>query len=190
MEAMMVDPGLPLVMREKADADNGAEFSPCGRYRYRLWRRWAPGPLFVWVLANPSVAGVETDDPTSRKVKGFTQRWGGGAFEIVNLRAWVATFPVDLVDAFRRGEDTIGPDNPAAIRRAVARADKVVVAWGSCGRLDGLDLTVTLAGHPLHGVELYALGLNADGTPKHPARPGYTSAPIRYSLEPDDELTR
>lgn len=180
---MQVDPGLPLLMREKVNTDNGAEFSPCGRYRYRLWRRWAPGPCFVWVMANPSVAGAERDDPTTRKVRGFTQRWGGGAIEIVNLFAWVATFPVDLFDAFRRGEDVIGPDNDAALRGAVSRADKVIVAWGSGGRLDGRDLTVTLPGQPLHGVELFAIRLNANGTPKHPARPGYTATPIRYSLE-------
>lgn len=31
-----------------------AVISPCGRYRYRLDRRWADGPSIAWIMLNPS----------------------------------------------------------------------------------------------------------------------------------------
>lgn len=45
-----------------------AEFSPCGRYRYLLGRRWSPGLPNLFILTNPSKAGAgvdrRADDPT------------------------------------------------------------------------------------------------------------------------------
>ena len=31
-----------------------ADFSDCGHYRYRLKRRWAPGPALMFIQLNPS----------------------------------------------------------------------------------------------------------------------------------------
>lgn len=41
---------------EPAVCDTGADFSPCGHYRYRLWRRLEAGLAAVWLILNPSTA--------------------------------------------------------------------------------------------------------------------------------------
>jgi hypothetical protein len=72
-----------------------ALFSPCGRFRYRLGRRWAEGPTVALVLLNLSTADDEVDDPTIRRCIDFARRWGYGGLEVVNLYAHVATDPAD-----------------------------------------------------------------------------------------------
>jgi len=43
----------------KADMERSANFSRCRRYRYALWRRWAPGDDYVLLVGlNPSTAGT------------------------------------------------------------------------------------------------------------------------------------
>jgi hypothetical protein len=76
--------------------DRGATLSDCGRYRYRLWRRWADGPTVLFVMLNPSTADADVDDPTIRRCIGFARSWGAGALEVVNLYAWRATQPAEL----------------------------------------------------------------------------------------------
>ena len=34
-----------------------ADFSDCGRYRFRLKRRWAQGPALMFIQRNPSTRG-------------------------------------------------------------------------------------------------------------------------------------
>src|SRR5262245_17219162 len=103
-----------------------ALFSPCGRFRYRLGRRWGEGPKVGFVLLNPSTADEERDDPTIRRCIDFGQRLGFGGLEVVNLYAYVATDPIDL----RRAGYLVGPENDRHIAEAVAECDKVVLAWG------------------------------------------------------------
>jgi hypothetical protein len=42
----------------------GADISPCGRYRYALWRKWGAGGTCVFVWLNPSTADATFDDQT------------------------------------------------------------------------------------------------------------------------------
>ena len=59
-----------------------ALLSPCGCYRYALWRRWEPGPQVLFIMLNPSTADELTDDPTIRRCIGFARSWGFGSLAV------------------------------------------------------------------------------------------------------------
>ena len=135
--------------------------SPDGRYRYLLGRRWAPGPLVLWVLANPSTADALADDPTLRRCVGFSAAHGYAGLLVVNLWAWRATHPREL----QHVTDPVGPENDAWTAEAVAASDgPVVLGWGGQAE-PGRTRTVLglLAARPLR-----CLGVTSAGQPRHP----------------------
>ena len=65
-----------------------AYFSRDRGFRYLLERRLDDAlPQFTYVLLNPSEAGGDRDDSTSRKLLSLTVSNGGGGYELVNLFA-------------------------------------------------------------------------------------------------------
>lgn len=119
---------VPEVKRAAPEAfsPSGAVISPCGLYRYRLYRRWAHGAPMLFVMLNPSTADATEDDPTIRRCIGFAKREGMPAIEVVNLFAYRATDPADLAKA----ADPVGPENTRHILEAAIAAGRVVAAWG------------------------------------------------------------
>lgn len=140
----------------------GALFDRSGRYRYRLWRRWAAGGAAVaFVMLNPSTADAAHDDPTIRRCGGFARAWGFAAMVVVNLFALRATDPARL----RRARDPVGRDNDHHIAAAAAGCDHLVLAWGAHGALGGRDRAVLAL---LAGRRPSCLGLTRAGQPRHP----------------------
>jgi hypothetical protein len=93
----MTDLCLPL--RLVAHTESSAVFSPCGRYRYRLVRRWDSAlPLLCLVMLNPSKANGRRNDPIVRRCIGFASSWGYGGIVVRNLYALVSTDPDELGD--------------------------------------------------------------------------------------------
>jgi len=148
--------------------ESGAVLSPCGRYRYRLWRRWdATKPRVVFVMLNPSTADASVDDPTIRRCMGFARTWGAGAIEVVNLYAFRATDPRDLCDAGGAGGvDVRGPERDAHLAAAFAGAETIVVAWGAHA-LGEIAARRVLALIP-EGARVVCLGKTRSGAPRHP----------------------
>ncbi len=145
-----------------------ADLSRCGRYRYALGRRWAPGPEALFVLLNPSTADASLDDPTLRRCLGFARREGCGASRTVNLFAWRATSPRDLVAAGDCGENITGRRNAGALREALIACDgPVIVGWGAhaiaATRAKALTRLARQQGRALH-----CLGVTKTGQPRHP----------------------
>jgi hypothetical protein len=105
-----------------------AQLSECQQYRYWLTREWCESPTsrLVWVMLNPSTADANVDDPTIRRVVGFSKREEAHAAMVLNVWALRATDPKDL--HARRG--AFEPENLEYIERLVD-GQKVVVAWGS-----------------------------------------------------------
>jgi hypothetical protein len=84
-----------------------AVISPCGRYRYRLERRFDHGPkVTTFIMLNPSTADAEHDDQTIRRCLGFARAWRCSKLVVVNLFAWRATAPAELKGV----EDPVGPE--------------------------------------------------------------------------------
>jgi len=160
--------------------DRSATLSPCGRYRYALERSTGIiGPNLAWLMLNPSKATfVGDDDPTIRKVVGFTRRAGYGVALVVNLFAWRATDPKDCLANLADAE---GPDNCAAIMQAAAISAGVVCAWGAqpWARPQAKRVLTWLEEHPAGPRRLLCLGTNRDGSPLHPLMPSYDGHPLR-----------
>ena len=141
---------------------NDAIFSHCGMYRYELWRdKTAFKHHVLFIMLNPSTADAHTDDPTVRKCKGFADIWGYESFCVVNLFAVRTSCPATLLTHIQPND--IYSD--IAVKRNIDNASIIVCAWGSNGKHLNRDEQVLkmLDGHPAH-----CLGLNINGTPKHP----------------------
>lgn len=138
-----------------------AIFSPCRTYRYSLARVWDDSaPVCGFVLLNPSTADEVSNDPTIARCIGFARRWGFGSLLACNIFALRSTDPKGL----RQVDDPVGPGNDRAIRRLARSADLVVAAWGGHGRYLGRGERV----RAMLPDDAVCLGVNADGSPKHP----------------------
>lgn len=164
----------------------GAVFSDCFQYRYRLWREWDPRkPVVAFLMLNPSVANAQKLDPTVRRCVGFARDWGYGRLEVINSFAWVDGDPRNLLlsradarpeDAFEHPDgtriysyahDPVGPENDRTVQAVCELVDRVVVAWSgwveSLGRLPRMLELV----EP-YREKLVVLAYQKDGTPRHP----------------------
>lgn len=135
-----------------------------GPYRYRLTRSWGgdPGKL-VWIMLNPSVADAVADDPTIRRVRGFSETWGFGGFTVVNLFAEIQTNPGMMGMTC----DPVGPENDDYISRAAQGAERIVCAWGAGLRPEHAARPKGVLGMLL-GAPLHCLGTTKEGHPRHP----------------------
>lgn len=162
--------------------ESGATISLCGRYRYRLWRKWCSSDVFpgldgkgdqlgnpltcVFVMLNPSTADGGHDDPTIRRCVAFAKRLGFDRLEVVNLFAYRATNPSELL-ALNDADDPVGTDNRAHIDAAcnTESAGMVIAAWGVHGGHLGQDRAVL----GWIGRDIHALGApTKSGAPRHP----------------------
>lgn len=150
-----------------------AVLSECGKYRYRLSRRWGDGATCMFIMLNPSTADATEDDPTIRRCIAYAKSWGYGELVVTNLFAFRATNPLDMKAAC----DPIGPDNRRHIQEACQyvqpitapehECGEVVCAWGAHGSYMDQGNTVLgwLADVPINPC---ALALTKDGQPRHP----------------------
>ena len=142
----------------------GAQFSPCRKWRYLLWRRWDESkPAANFLMLNPSTADEVQLDPSCTRARNYADRWGYGSLIITNIFGWRATDPDDM----KAVRDPVGKGNDAAILRAAKESAIVVCAWGNHG------LHKDRSAHVLNllrenGVKLNYLKLNACGEPAHP----------------------
>lgn len=167
-----------------ADAGNmvrDALLSDCGRYRWWLTRQWSDeGPWCCWIMLNPSTADASIDDPTIRRCIAFSRSWGCAGMAVVNLFAFRATDPRQLMKA----SDPVGEHGNVYIDHwARATTGPTVAAWGNWGAMNNRGRNVALMLEVL-GHRLHCLGTTKDGHPKHPLARGKHRVPDGFEPVP------
>jgi len=154
---------------------NTAIISECGKYRYRLSRQWDGGHKpCLFIMLNPSTADADKDDPTIRRCINFAKSWGRNELIVVNLFAYRATSPKDMMAA----DDPVGPENMQHVKEAADYVmhgcelfpdgvGPIVCAWGAHGTYMGQDQTVLGWLEDVCATPL-AMALTKDGQPRHP----------------------
>ena len=144
--------------------NNGAIFSPDRKYRYTLWRIWDKDkPLVMFIGLNPSTASEITDDPTIRRVKKFAYGWGYGGVYMMNLFDQITSDPKKLeIPGTPQKYASRFNINDVWLKIIADKCQRIIFAWGSFkeAKEKGRKVTKFLTG--------YALGINKDGSPKHP----------------------
>tara|TARA_Y100000310_G_scaffold338249_1_gene427363 strand:- start:4061 stop:4546 length:486 start_codon:yes stop_codon:yes gene_type:complete len=155
----------------------GATFSDDRRYRYRLWRRWDDDLMPVlFLLLNPSTATAFENDPTVSRCITRASQLGFGGVEVCNIYAYRSTDPKALYEA----EDPVGPENLDEIQAAATMCKLVILGWGAHGE----KVSPNWPGMVVRAVsnrDLFTLGVNKDGQPKHPLYVKYDLNPQRYN---------
>ena len=165
-----------------------AVFSPDGRYRYRLDRSWGPGKRALWCCLNPSTAGAEVDDPSVRKMIGFTKRWcmpktvpgDFGSLVVVNMWGRKGTDWRVLLEP-----DPSGEDNWMHIREALIESHFVIAAWGAhAPHVPGFRAYKDNVMNNLlcTGLPVWCLGTSVTGQPRHPLMLPYSAELRPYAL--------
>jgi hypothetical protein len=151
--------------------ESGAEFSPCRKYRYALWRIWDPeAPLAMFIGLNPSTANEVKADPTIMRVSSMVRSWGYGGFYMMNLFALVSPYPDDL----KKVADPLG-DNDGWIERISQKCQLVVFCWGNFKEAK-VRAKAIIDLFP----DAHALYINKDGSPKHPLYCPIKTLPIKF----------
>ena len=173
--------------------------SECGKYRYVLWRRFQasdgldPDCLnpVVFIMLNPSKADNKKNDPTMERVERITEDWGHNSVLVCNLFAYIESNSEKLFKV----NDPFGPDNEKAIDWTINFARrfpkntstelKVVCAWGTKGcRPDCRKIIDEFIDKfkEKRDTELWCLGRNRDGSPRHPKPQGYKLTEKNFEL--------
>ncbi|MGY3690193.1 hypothetical protein ACVIGA_000273 [Bradyrhizobium sp. USDA 3240] len=191
MNAALHNPGGKVKLRLADGVAGDAMFwgeNDC--YRPMLTRKWVnlftagtrlPNNFVLWIGMNPSVADANVDDPTMNKVIDFSMEWGFDGLAMMNVCDYRATEPAALL---KPGVAPRSKGNLPLIRDTAKQAARIVCAWGNLHRnlvhfaVDAEDALLR------DGHEMWCLGLNKGGTPKHPLYVrGYTPL-IRFKEVP------
>lgn len=137
----------------------GAEFSECGKYRYKLWRLWDEDkPLAMCIGLNPSTANAVKTDPTITNLTTMLRNLGFGGFYMMNLFALISSKP----EAMLTHADPLG-ENEDKIKEVEALCSEVIVCWGAFKQASD-RIQEVLPNYP----KAKCFGVNKDGTPFHP----------------------
>jgi len=155
--------------------DSWAEMSPCRTYRYALGRRVSSASgRVLFTLLNPSKADEEKNDPTLTRGMGFTRFWGFGELVYCNLYGYRSTDSAQLW----KTADPIGPLNDETIARFARSATLIVCGWGRQPKATDRAKDVVRLLRSFG--QIHHLGLNNDGSPKHPLYLPSTTQPTLW----------
>jgi hypothetical protein len=148
----------------------GAEISPCGLYRYSLYRRWQEGgKKILFIGVNPSTADGAISDATCRRWQSFAQRDGFGEYWVGNVCAYRSTNPKALKSVAEYHDE----NNREHIRHMAVDADRIVACYGN--NVEMVPYWQDFVTWLCTNYEVWMFGQTKRGHPKHPLRlPGDT----------------
>lgn len=187
--------GMPLDFQIKYDAS----VSACGTFRWKLTRFFGEsqiggGAVLPWIMLNPSTADGRVDDPTLKRIIGFSWRWGFDGLVVVNLYPYRSSKPSALRAWLHWDEwadwaarDAIW-ENQARVANDLESFDAAMAAWGSPVGAFGNEVTLgakallDTVNDPERGgrdrvLKLFCLGTAQNGDPKHPMARGIHRVP-------------
>jgi hypothetical protein len=150
-----------------------AIFDETERYRYVLTRELdrQNKTCLLAVCLNPSTATADVNDPTVRRLMGYTLAWGFGSLTVCNIFAFRGTDPRSLYKA----EDPIGDENDEYICEQARMHDLVLCGWGNHGcEVKGPHGDFTSRGSNVRqlleeaGIQPMVFGLSGKLQPLHP----------------------
>jgi len=163
------DPGGKVRLGLPDGVTGTARFSECGRYRQMLGRDWtAPGAAprtVLFVGMNPSVAAADISDPTCHRELIFARDWGFTRYLKGNVLDWRATAPRDLP---ADPDLACSLDNIPALTDMAQEAELIVMAYGKLHARFQPVVRAAVAAMAATGKPIKCLGLNKDGSAKHP----------------------
>ncbi|MEQ9257920.1 MAG: DUF1643 domain-containing protein [Roseovarius sp.] len=178
------DPGGKVRLRLPDGVEGGALFSACGRYRQALTRDWTPeGALpraVLFIGMNPSVADADVSDPTCHRELLFARDWGFTRYLKGNMLDWRATSPKDLPTDPALA---CSPANLPALEDMAREAELVVMAYGKLHKRYAGIVSEVIARVAATGTPLKCLGLNKDGSAKHPLYLRKDTEPMPFPLD-------
>lgn len=149
------------------------------RVRYALTRMWdTTKPLALYIGVNPSTASESEDDPTVRKLIGFSAQKGLGGFMLCNILPYVTPHITQL--RFREVQASHMEKNEATIRDLARGVSMIIPCWGSRDKLPKrmlpyVDAMQTILGDLEQHVPMMAFGFTKSGDPKHPLMLAYNT---------------
>ena len=140
-----------------------------------LWRKWddsKPNVLFIGL--NPSTADESINDPTTKRIIAHSKRLGFGGCFLMNCFTKIATNPRDLTPSGDWKENLSWVDKIAPI------CDEKVFAWGNANLVKELGRdTFFIKRFP----NAKCLGVNLNGSPKHPLYLSYSTKLHTFNLK-------
>lgn len=157
---------------------NGAAFSECKKYRYALWRIWdEEKPMVMFIGLNPSTANETENDPTIRRVIRFAKDWGYGGVYMMNLFPLVSTDPSVLTEFYDYDYHEIEDiENMRQLLEKRKMCNSIIFAWGNFK--EAQQRAKSVSGY---FKDANCLGLNKNGTPKHPLYIAANTQPIKFN---------
>lgn len=163
------DPGGKVRLKLPDGVIGGATFSTCGRYRQALTRDWTPDGAaphtILFVGMNPSVANAEASDPTCHRELIFARDWGYTRYLKGNVLDWRATSPRDIPP---EPDVACSPANIPTLQEMAAESETIVLAYGKLHKRFQPVTDRVIQAMADTRKPLMCLGLNKDGSAKHP----------------------
>ena len=140
------------------------EFDESGKHRFKLTCRWNEVlPRCLYIMLNPSTADLEVCDRTLDKCIKIAKNNGCGSIVVVNLFSYRTSKPEDLLEVERRSH----PANIQTVKASIDETEMIIAAWGEQGVwFNGCYPILKYIEETRR--ELYCLGENRYGWPRHP----------------------